>query len=144
MLSSWAVTCSASVLLISLCSSAGKIWHEPRRKHQQRWGWLSLVLTVQCLFSIKEGGYVGNLVHSAKDKSISLSMRMSKDVCAGACVCVCVILAGRPSPPHSFPLIPSACQAVSQGLCAPQIRRRPFVVRWWRFVSEEGIWLCII
>lgn len=43
-----------------------------------------------------------------------------------------------------FSLIPSACQAVSPRLCAPQIRRRPFVVRWWRFVSGEDIWLCII
>ena len=92
-------------------------------------------------FQHERGRICGQLGSACQgQKYICVDVRMCKDVCAG----VCVILAGRPSPPHSFSLIPSACQAVSQGLCALLIRRGPFVVRWWRFVSEEGIWLCII
>lgn len=124
-------------------------FHELWGQHQWGQGRLSLASTMpvcvdKFLFNMKVGGYVGNFVHPAKDKYMYVHICWCENVeCVKMFGCVCVILAVHPSP-HSFPLIPSACQAVSQSLCAPQIRRRPFVVRWWRFLSEEGIWLCII
>lgn len=87
---------------------------------------------------LKDEGCVGKLHQGQKDICICL------ETCKDIFLCGCSILDACPSFPHSLPLILSACQAVSQGLCVPLIRRRAFVVRCWRFVSEEGIWLCII
>lgn len=120
-------------------------FHEPRGQRQEYTGmtFFRINHASACSplpFQHERGRICGQLGSpcQGQKKYICVVVRMCKDVW------VCVILAIRPSPPHSFPLIPSACWAVSQGLCAPQIRRSPFVVRWWRFMSEEGIWLCII
>lgn len=74
--------CSASVLLISLSFLGRKnfmIREADTNRDRDDFFFFPLAMMMllsvhECLFSMKEGGYVGNLVQPAKDRSISVLM----------------------------------------------------------------------